>query len=75
MQPINPLVTFYNNEHEREAVKAFLMEQLGSLAIERAFDGDDVVGIKEARDTIVRSFNKLDEMYGKIKTAPEQNSR
>lgn len=75
MQPVNPLVTFYNNEHEREAVKAFLIEQLGALAIERAFDGDDVVGIKEARDIVVRSFDLLDERYGKIKTAPEQNSR
>jgi len=28
MQPTNPLVTFYNNVHEREAVQEFLMEQL-----------------------------------------------
>ena len=75
MQPINPLVTFYNNEHEREAVKAFLMEQLKELAIERAFDGDDVVGIKEARDTIVRSFDRLDEMYGKKDKSIISNSR
>lgn len=73
--PVNPLVTFYNNEHEREAVKAFLITQLGNLAIERAFDGDDVVGIKEARDTIVRSFDRLDEMYGKKDKSIISNSR
>lgn len=75
MQPVNPLVTFYNNEHEREAVKAFLITQLGNLAIERAFDGDNVVGIKEARDTIIRSFDKLDEMYGKKDKSIISNSR
>lgn len=75
MQPTNPLVTFYNNEIEREAVKEFLIGQLKELAVERAFDGEGVTGIKEGRDTIVRSFDKLDELYGKIKVNPEQNSR
>ena len=75
MKPTNPLATFYNNEHEREAVKEFLVEQLKELAVERTFDGEDVKGIKEANENIVRAFDRLHELYGKIEPPKEQNSK
>ncbi len=55
----NNLRNFYQNENEREAVKLFFIETLGEMAKEKAFDGESVVGIKEARDMVERSFETL----------------
>lgn len=66
---------FYNNEGEREAVKGFLVEMLGEIAIERAFDGKDTKGIQEARECVERAFDRLEEKYGKIKKPIAINSR
>ena len=62
------LKLFYDNVTEREAVREFLIESLREIAIEKTFDGEDVTGIKEARQTIDKMFDKLDELYG-IKSA------
>ena len=70
-----PLKTFYDNTAEREAVRAFFVEQLRELAADLALEGCSVEGIKDANTCIVRSFDKLDELYGKIETIREQNSR
>jgi len=72
---MNPLQTFYTNTPEKEAVQEFLMAQLREMAADMALDGEDVSGIKDAADLVTRTFDKLDEMYGKIETAREQNSR
>jgi len=69
------LKLFYDNIQEREAVKAFLIDCLKELAVEKTFDGEDVSGIKEARQNIERAFDRLDEMYGKIETSKPSNSR
>lgn len=72
---MNPLQTFYTNTPEKEAVQAFLMAQLREMAADMALDGEDVSGIKDAADLVTRTFDKLDELYGKIETVKEQNSR
>lgn len=72
---MNPLQTFYTNTPEKEAVQSFLMAQLREMAADMALDGEDVSGIKDAADLVTRTFDKLDEMYGKIETVKEQNSR
>ena len=72
---MNPLQTFYTNTPEKEAVQAFLMAQLREMAADMALDGKDVSGIKDAADLVTRTFDKLDELYGKIETVKEQNSR
>lgn len=72
---MNPLVTFYNNEPEREAVHDFLIAQLKEYTVELAFAGKDVSGIKEAAATIEKAFNELEVQYGTIKPKLEQNSR
>ncbi len=72
---MSPLQTFYTNTPEKEAVQAFLMAQLREMAADMAIDGDDVSGIKDAATLVTRTFDKLDELYGKIDTVKEQNSR
>lgn len=72
---MNPLQTFYINTPEKEAVQAFLLAQLREMAADMALDGEDVSGIKDAADLVTRTFDKLDELYGKIEEAKEQNSR
>lgn len=57
---------FYEDVNLRNAVKDFLIETLGEIAIDKTFNGEDVSGIKDARDLVERAFNKLEEEYGKI---------
>lgn len=72
---MNPLKTFYDNTIEREAVRAFFTEQLRELAADMALEGYSVEGIKDAHECLKRSFDKLDELYGKIEVVKDQNSR
>jgi hypothetical protein len=69
------LKLFYDNIHEREAVRAFFVEQLREMAADMALDGDDVTGIKDANKLVTRCFDTLDERYGKIEILKDQNSR
>ena len=69
------LRNFYQNEGQREAIKEFFIECLKEMAVERAFEGKGVVGIAEARELITKSFEKLNEMYGKIIETEISNSR
>ena len=69
------LKLFYDNTHEREAVRAFFVEQLREMAADMALEGDDVTGIKDANKLITRCFDTLDERYGKIEVLKDQNSR
>ena len=69
------LKQFYDNEIEREAVREFMISVLGEMAVEKAFDGKSTSGIQEARECVEKSFDKLGELYGKMKTAVINNSR
>lgn len=73
---MNPaLRNFYANENERETVKAFLIEVLKEMAVEMAFEGESVTGIREARLLITKAFDKLEEVYGKVEEPIIHNSR
>jgi hypothetical protein len=72
---MNPLSLFYQNEVEREAVREFFIKNLEEMAVERVFDKQSVAGIYEARKVITRSFDKLDELFGKPKVQKTFNSR
>ena len=61
----NLLNQFHNDEHTREAVRAFFLEQLDRLALEKVYSGKETTGIKDAKETIERSFIELKELYGK----------
>ena len=41
-----------------------MIETLGQIAIERAFRGEDVSGIKDARELVDRTFDELQVLYG-----------
>ena len=63
----NFLNQFYNDEHTREAVKAFFLEQLDKLALEKVYSGKETTGIKDAKETIERAFIELKELYSQEK--------
>ncbi len=69
------LKLFYDNVHEREAVRAFFVEQLREMAADMALEGESVTGIKDANTLITRCFDTLDQRYGKIESITDQNSR
>lgn len=73
---MNPaLKNFYDNEVLREAVKAFLLEELHNLAVERVFGKQTVAGIYEGKKVIDKAFDKLGVLYGKIDKPVIHNSR
>lgn len=72
---MNPLLLFYNNETQREAVRNFMVETLAEMAVEKAFEGTDTKGMQEARECINKMFDKLEELYGIIEKPKEINSR
>lgn len=72
---MNPLLSFYNNIHEKEAVKKFFQETLEAMAVERVFEKKDIAGIYEAKRVLDDSFDKLDTLYGKIKETKPTSPR
>jgi len=61
---MNPLVLFYNNKTQREAVKDFIILTLKDVAVERSFAGQSIDGIKDAKELIDKAFYRLEELYG-----------
>lgn len=72
---MDQLFKFHQNKAQREIVKAFLIQNLKELAVARTFNGEPVTGIKDAKEAIDKSFDKLEEIYGKIKEKKIPNSR
>ncbi len=66
---------FYNNEGQRIAVKEYMIECLKEITVEKAFAGEEVTGIKDARLMVERFFEKLEEKYGKIERPINNTSR
>ena len=64
---MNPLQQFQLNETMREAVKAFMIEQLKEMAVEQVFDNKAVSGIYEARKVVDTTFDRLEELYAEKK--------
>ena len=60
---MNPLKVFYDDSNMREAVKAFLLEGLNDLAVERVFSKQDVVGIAESKEVIEKQFSNLEDLF------------
>lgn len=54
---------FYNDEHLREEVKEFLIEHLAEIAVKKAFAGEDVAGIADARKAILSAFSELKALH------------
>jgi hypothetical protein len=69
------LQQFYVNKTEREAVHDFMVECLGQMAIEKTFKGEDVSGIKEARELVEKMFDELQVLYGEKPKVLYNNSK
>lgn len=52
-----------------------MIEVLKEIAVEKTFAGEPVLGIQEARLLIERTFDKLDELHGKIEKPVINNPR
>lgn len=72
---MNPLFTFYNNEVQREAVRAFFSGALREMAADYALVGESTNGIKDAHTCIEKAFDKLEELYAKVNPAITTNAR
>jgi hypothetical protein len=59
------LKQFYQNEPMREAVYAYLIENLRQDIISRAFQGGEVKDLAEAKKSIDRAFRNLEAQYAK----------
>jgi hypothetical protein len=70
---MNPLQNFYENTPVREAVHAYLIETLREEIIVRAFQGQDVKDVAEAKKIIDKSFAKLNGNFAKKKEIQQQN--
>jgi len=69
------LQQFYANKVEREAVQAFMVDCLGQIAIEKTFKGEDVSGIKDAKELVDRTFDELQLLYGEKPKVLYNNSK
>ncbi len=72
---MNPLQRFHGDKPMFEAVKSFIEGTLREMAADKAFAGEDVSGIKDANDCLIKSFDKLQELYGKMKQEDIPNPR
>ncbi len=64
---MNPLLTFYNDKNLNEAVMAHFMDSLKDLAVMKAFKGESVTGIAEAKIVLDHAFAKLEAAFGEKK--------
>lgn len=69
------LKIFYKDEHTRESVKQFMINQLEVMAVETVFKKDSVDGICEARKLVDRMFGTLSELYDSPKKPVIESSR
>lgn len=61
------LNNFHNDEHTREAVKDFFLQELDKYALEKVYKKEDTKSIAEAKETIERAFSELHELFNKRK--------
>jgi len=72
---MNPLKQLQENTVMREAVKAFMLDTLKELAVERVFAQKSIDGIYEAQEVVENTFNRLQELYGEKKKNIPESSR
>ena len=60
---MSTLQQFTNDKHTREDVRAYLVEQLSKMAVQRTFNREDVSHIADAKDAIEAAFSALKAEY------------
>ena len=61
------LNNFYNDEHTREAVKEFFLQELDKYALEKVYAKEETKNIAEAKEVIEQAFSELHELFSKRK--------
>ena len=69
------LQLFWQDEHTREAVKAFQIAMLEETAVKLTFAGDDVSGLPEAKKLVEASFKRLNDVFGSKEEPVISNTR
>jgi hypothetical protein len=59
------LSQFQNDEHTREAVKAFIEMYLNKIAVERVMAREETKDLADAKEVLEGAFVELREAYGK----------
>jgi formylmethanofuran dehydrogenase subunit C len=57
------LKQFFQQEHVRIEVYKFMKQTLDEIALERIYNGQEVGGIKDAKEVLVRAETKLQNMF------------
>lgn len=57
------LKQFFDQEHMRVEVYRFFKAEMDKLALEKMYRGEDVSGIKEAREVLVRAEKELQTKF------------
>jgi formylmethanofuran dehydrogenase subunit C len=57
------LKQFFQQEHVRIEVYKFMKQTLDEIALERIYKGEEVGGIKDAKEVLVRAETKLQNMF------------
>lgn len=59
----NLLKQFYQQEHMRVEVYKFFKKVLDEIALDRVYKGQDVGGIKDAKEVLVKAEAKLQQQF------------
>lgn len=69
------LKRFFDDSATREAFMQFQIQVLKEMAVDLVFDKKNIDGISEAKKVVEKSFDKLEEIYGKIEASEPETSR
>ena len=60
---MDKLLEFYLDRNMTEAVRDFFVSVLEEEAVSRVMNKEDVSGIADAKSVILKSFDRLDDIY------------
>ncbi len=70
---MNPLTHFYNDITTRDAVYDYIEKTLDEHALKQMYNGEDVSGIKDAKEALLKSKSKMGLEFGEKKPNKSQN--
>ncbi len=57
------LRTFFNDEHTREEVHAYLIDFLKEEGVRKLFDREETAGVAEAKEMVDKAFDNLAVLF------------
>jgi hypothetical protein len=57
------LKQFFQQEHMRVEVYRFFKQVLDEMALDRVYKGEDIGGIKDAKEVLVKAETELQKMF------------